>query len=122
MVIFYHRVFPGITKTLVPLYNALKGKPKKLEWTAEADTAFNQAKDTLTNATMLTFPAPGACLQLTTDASNIAVGAALEQLTSSGPTPIAFSARSCPPYKQGTPHSTGNFLPSPWTQDNSATC
>ena len=97
MVTFYHRFLPGIAKILTPLYTMLKGKPKKLEWTPDADAAFNHAKDALADATMLSFPAPGAKLQLTTDASNTAIGAVLEQMTAHGPAPIAFYSRKLSP-------------------------
>lgn len=97
MVTFYHRFLPGIAKTLAPLYSALKGKPKKLQWTPGAETSFNKAKDALANATMLTYPAPGARMQLSTDASDTAVGAVLEQLTSRGPAPVAFFSKKLSP-------------------------
>ena len=97
MVTYYHRFLPDIAKTLVPLHNALKGKPKKLVWSPETETAFKLTKDALADATMLTYPAPGAQLQLVTDASDTAIGAVLEQLTSHGPAPIAFFSRKLSP-------------------------
>lgn len=93
MVNFYHRFIPHVAATLAPLYQVLQGKPKKLPWGPQQEEAFIKAKDALAAASLLTFPAPGATLQLTTDASNIAVGAVLEQLVDGHPQPIAFFSR-----------------------------
>ena len=93
MVNFYHRFIPHVAATLAPLYEVLKGKPKKLLWGPQQEEAFTIAKEALASASLLVFPAPGATLQLTTDASGIAVGAVLEQLIDGNPHPIAFFSR-----------------------------
>lgn len=93
MINFYHRFLPGIASVLAPLYSSLKGKPKMLQWGPEQEEAFRTAKETLASATMLSFPAPNAPLRLTTDASSIAVGAVLEQLTEGKPYPLAFFSK-----------------------------
>ena len=64
-----------------PLYGALKGSPcpKTLDWTQELNKAFEEAKNALSQATLLHNPVPGAPIALTTDASDIAIGAVLEQ-------------------------------------------
>ena len=54
-------------------------RPKTLDWTQELNKAFEKAKNTLSQATLLHHPVPGAPLALTTDASDIAIGAVLEQ-------------------------------------------
>ena len=79
MIDFYHRFLPNIADTLSPLYTLLKGKPKSLTWSPDAETAFQKAKAQLAKATSLNFPHPNAKLQLTTDASETAIGAVLEQ-------------------------------------------
>lgn len=93
MVNFYHRFIPHVAAILAPLYEALKGKPKKLLWGPHQEEAFNKAKDSLAAASLLVFPSHNASLQLTTDASNVAVGAVLEQLVHGQPYPIAFFSR-----------------------------
>ena len=93
MINFYHRFLPGIAASLAPLYTALNGKPKHLKWGPEQEKAFLAAKEALAAATLLSFPAPNATLRLTTDASNIAVGAVLEQMTTEQPRPLAFFSR-----------------------------
>ena len=76
------------------LFEALKGKPKKLNWTPECETSFAAIKEALAKAAMLRHPRPNAPLALTTDASNVAMGGVLEQRGPAGWEPLAFfSAR-----------------------------
>ena len=93
LITFYHRFLPNIATTLAPLNELLKGKPKLLTWNSDADAAFNNSKQALANATLLTFPAPNAELQLVTDASDVAVGAVLEQRINGQPAPLAFYSK-----------------------------
>lgn len=97
MINFYHRFLPGIARTLTPLYNSLKGKPKTLPWGPQQEAAFQKAKEALTKATTLAFPAPDAKLQLSTDASDTALGAVLEQLIHGRPQPLGFFSRKLSP-------------------------
>ncbi|KAJ8402587.1 hypothetical protein AAFF_G00366700 [Aldrovandia affinis] len=65
-----------------PLYGALRGKTgnAQVDWGEEMTAAFDSAKQALAEATMLSHPDPDAPIALTTDASDYAVGAVLEQL------------------------------------------
>ena len=91
LVTFYHRFLPNIASTLAPLNELLKGKPKLLTW--NTDAAFQNAKRALADATLLTFPAPNAELRLTTNASDIAIGAVLEQHLNGYSAPLAFYSK-----------------------------
>ena len=53
MVNFYHRFLPSAAKVMQPLYNALTGKKKEVTWTQEMENAFIDAKNLLSNATIL---------------------------------------------------------------------
>ena len=97
MITYYHRFLPGIAKTLAPLHNALTGKKKQLQWSNALQEAFVEAKERIAKAALLSFPAQDAQLQLLTDASDTAIGAALQQITNSGPAPIAFYSRKLSP-------------------------
>ena len=97
MVNYYHRFIPHIASTMAPLYAVLKGKPKSLTWGPTQEAAFQAAKQALSSATYLTFPAPGAPLTLSTDASDIAIGGVLEQVIHGTPQPIAFFSRKLSP-------------------------
>jgi cleavage and polyadenylation specificity factor subunit 1 len=95
MVNFYHRFIPGAARTMRPLFQALAGKPRPQDWrwTPEMDMAFKEAKTKLANATMLVHPLPNAPISLTTDASDIAVGAVMQQLVRGKWWPLAFFSR-----------------------------
>ena len=95
MVNFYHVFVPGAAEVMKPLYKTLsvKPRPKELEWTSELDLAFQTAKRLLAEATLLHHPVPGARTVLTTDASDIAIGAVLEQQIAEHWQPLAFFSR-----------------------------
>ena len=95
MVNFYHVFVPKAAEVMKPLYKALstKPRPKELEWTSELDLAFQKAKRLLADATLLHHPVPGARTVLTTDASDIAIGAVLEQRIEEHWQPLAFFSR-----------------------------
>ena len=90
---FYHRFIPGLAATMAPLYDALKDKPRKLQWTDHLQHAFEVTKDALANAATLAYPTPQGKLILSTDASDTAIGAVLEQEIKSIRKPLAFFSR-----------------------------
>ncbi|GFT39822.1 hypothetical protein TNCV_4869711 [Trichonephila clavipes] len=101
---FYRRFVPKAAHLLAPLNKILEGiknfkKSKKvscknlrdsIQWTEEAEQAFNDAKNALADATLLRHPIPGAKLSLWTDASDKAVGGSLMQLCQNNWEPVAF--------------------------------
>uniref|UniRef100_A0A669E6I5 Gypsy retrotransposon integrase-like protein 1 n=1 Tax=Oreochromis niloticus TaxID=8128 RepID=A0A669E6I5_ORENI len=96
MVNFYNRFLPRAAHLLQPLYAALKGKTAKdpIDWLPERIQAFSEAKAALANAALLAHPFPSAEIALTTDASDVAVGAVLEQRVSGVWQPLAFFSRT----------------------------
>ena len=94
LVNYYRRFISRAAHHLFHLFEALKGKPKTLTWTAGCQESFDAIKDALAKATMLHHPRPGAPLAITSDASKIALGAVLEQRGPKGWEPLGyFSAR-----------------------------
>ncbi|GFT96563.1 hypothetical protein TNCV_5022201 [Trichonephila clavipes] len=101
---FYRRFVPKAAHLLAPLNKFLEGiknfkKSKKvscknlhdsIQWTEEAEQAFNDTKNALADATLLRHPIPGAKLSLWTDASDKDVGGSLMQLCQNNWEPIAF--------------------------------
>ncbi|GFW97084.1 hypothetical protein TNCV_2697061 [Trichonephila clavipes] len=101
---FYRRFVPKAAHLLAPLNKFLEGiknfkKLKKvscknlhdsIQWTEEAEQAFNDAKNASADATLLRHPIPGAKLSLWTDASDKAVGGSLMQLCQNNWEPVAF--------------------------------
>ena len=93
MLNYYHRFIPKAAEVLAPLYDAIAGDSKTLTWGPDQDGAFQSAKDAIANAATLARPDPSASLYLITDASNIAVGAVLEQEVAGERQPLAFFSR-----------------------------
>ena len=103
MINFYHRFISHAASLLLPLHCALqKSTPRQvLSWTTEMDNAFTSIKAALSEATMLSHPEPEAHISLTSDASEQAVGAVLEQYVQGVWQPLAFfSKRLRPPEKK----------------------
>uniref|UniRef100_A0A3Q2WY89 Gypsy retrotransposon integrase-like protein 1 n=1 Tax=Haplochromis burtoni TaxID=8153 RepID=A0A3Q2WY89_HAPBU len=96
MVNFYNHFLPRAAHLLKPLYGALKGKKANdsVDWFPESIQAFSDAKSALANAALLAHPSPSAQIALTTNASDIAVGAVLEQRISGVWQPLAFFSRT----------------------------
>ena len=96
MVVYYHRFIPHAAAILKPLHQAkaqLKSNRQKLVWSTEMCNAFNKIKSELANATMLAHPVEGAPLALVSDASDIAVGAVLQQFHNNSWQPLAFYSK-----------------------------
>jgi hypothetical protein len=94
---FYRRFLPAIAGVLKPLTDLLRGAPKKLLWSSDADAAFTKAKAALVAAVPLSHPAPGAVLSLAVDASDTHVGGVLQQLQGRSLQPLAFFSKKLSP-------------------------
>ena len=75
---------------MLPLFEVLKKNSKVLSWTDSMEEAFTNVKSTLAQATLLVHPCPDAPIAITTDASDLAVGAVLQQHTNNQWVPLAF--------------------------------
>ncbi len=94
---FYARFVPKAASHLAPLHELIKGKPKELSWTDTSTMAFEEAKRALAEAVTLAYPVPGLPITITTDASDVAVGACLEQHVNGIVRPLAFFSRKLRP-------------------------
>lgn len=94
---FYRRFMPHSAQHQEPIQSLIVGNKRNdktaINWTPEAEAAFQQCKQDLINATCLAHPAPQAELTLTTDASDIAVGAVLQQKTNGQLQPLGFFSK-----------------------------
>ena len=97
MVNFYHRFIPGAAHLMLPLFDALAGKPKTLTWNEAMEKAFAATKKALAEVALLAHPRHGVSLSLTTDASDQALGAVLQQLVNNFWEPLAFFSRKLQP-------------------------
>lgn len=97
LVNFYRRFVPQCAAVLSPLTTLLKGsKPPStpLEWTSTAEQTFSRIKGELANATLLSHPQHDTKTNIMVDASEVAVGAVLQQLIEGIWKPIAFFSRT----------------------------
>ena len=100
LVNFYHRFLPHCAQLMRPLHSLLskgKSKSQSLTWTDEAVASFNATKDSLANASLLSYPKSDAPTCLMTDASDTAVGAVLQQHINGTWRPISFFSRKMTP-------------------------
>ncbi|GFW50902.1 transposon Ty3-I Gag-Pol polyprotein [Trichonephila clavipes] len=94
MLNFYRIFIPHAAPTQALLSEFLKGSKKsdksKISWSDQTIAAFKKSKQELANAAMLTHPKSNASLILQVDASDYAIGGALNQNTAAGLEPLAF--------------------------------
>lgn len=97
MINFYRRFLPNAAQTQLPLQLLLgpcvKNDRTRIEWTDETNGAFLSCKRMLREATMLAHPVQLAKLALTTDASDIGIGAAVHQRVNNEWQPLGFFSR-----------------------------
>ena len=100
----YRRLIAHAAETQRPLCEFLKGARKKdkrpIVWTEEAEAAFVKCKEDLVNLTFTAFPRENEKLRLICDASDLAMGAALEQGSGEFWHPLAFFSKKFSPAQQ----------------------
>ena len=102
MVNYYNRFIPSCGTHLIPFYAQLRPEPgqavakpsRAIHWSEELQRAFDSLKHCLQNAAILHHPAPGTRLAISVDASDVGVGAVLEQLVVGQWQPLAFFSRA----------------------------
>ncbi len=98
---YYHPLIKNLSRILSPLHELVarceknKGRRKQLFTLSKLElVAFEEAKEALITATEVAFPDFGKPFQVVCDASDIAVGAVLQQRSSSGiMVPVRFFSR-----------------------------
>lgn len=99
MINYYHRFVPGLAKLLEPIYThlTLLQKPPKskqvFNWPESCNEAFSKIKDALSASTLLVHPIESVPLNITSDASNKAVGAVIQQYHDNQWRPLAFFSK-----------------------------
>ena len=100
LVNFYRRFIPSCATILQPLNSLLKHTKRPSDapvWTDDATTAFNRIKHALANASLLVHPTLDAPTSVITDASDVAVGAVLQQYINGQWCPLSFFSRALKP-------------------------
>lgn len=93
---FYRRFIANFSDITFPLTEMLRevNQKEKLNWTTEAEKSFQACKKALKGIVGLAHLHPTSQdFQLVTDASQVAVGAALHQIVDGCPTPISFFSK-----------------------------
>lgn len=108
MLNFYRRFVPKAAKCQAPLNSLLEGTNIKgshpVHMTQELLQAFEECKKSLSNYTLLAHPDPNAELSIATDASDVAIGAVLQQKKNGNWEPLAFfSKKLAPPQRKYSP-------------------
>ena len=100
LVNFYRRFIPRCSHILQPLTELLTNAGKKsapLAWNDQATASFEQVKTALANATLLAHPKPVSPFCVMTDASDVAMGAVLQQWVNDAWQPISFFSKKLQP-------------------------
>jgi len=93
---FYRRFIRNAVELQATLYDLvaiIKKRNGPLLWTDEMRKAFESCRAALADTAELAHPLPSVPLRLSTDASNTAVGAVLEQLSDKGWQPLGFYSK-----------------------------
>ena len=99
---FYRLFIKSYSLITVPLTSLLISKPKSLQWSPEADAAFDLLKQAFTTAPVLTLHDPNLPFVVEVDASKTGVGAVLSQRLRKPPHlhPCAYYSRKFTPAEQ----------------------
>ena len=100
LVNFYRRFVPHGAAILAPLNGMLSSDQNgasPLDWSPTTEAAFSDTKEALANASLLTHPKPDAPTSIVTDASEVAVGAVLQEHINQVWCPIAYFSRKLQP-------------------------
>ena len=89
---YYRRFVPGFSDVAVPL-TRLTSKEVDFAWESDAQTAFDQLKQALCSAPVLSFPQEGGDFILDTDASAFGVCGVLQQLQHGEEKVIAYGSK-----------------------------
>jgi len=82
------------------MLKATSSNSRTLQWNSAATSSFQEIKDALANATLLVHPKPDAPINVMSDASDIAIGAVLQQYLEGKWCPLSYFSRKLSPTEQ----------------------
>ncbi|CAH8667643.1 unnamed protein product [Dicrocoelium dendriticum] len=97
LVNYYRRFIPRCAQLMQPLTDLLRGKERKFAFPDTAQAAFAELKDAISNIALLAHSESTAPLSITTDASDVAVGAVLQQHVGGQWQPLGFFSKRLQP-------------------------
>ena len=96
----YHRAFiQGLSETMKPLHTLTKPK-EPFVWTDACEIAFQKLKQEMTTTPVLALPNNLYLFILDTDASDVAIGAALYQVQEGVERPVSFASNTLTPVQR----------------------
>lgn len=98
LVNYYRRFIRNCSKIVKPLIELTKNV--EFSWNTKKEHAFQALKKYVSSAPLLQTFEPRRKAVVTTDASQYAIGAVLDQLSELGPRPVAFASRTLQPAEQ----------------------
>ena len=100
LVNFYYSFIPHCAHTLQPLNNLLSknnNNKQPLQWNDQVTQAFTEIEQAIADASILVHPHPNAATHIMVDASDIAIGAVMQQEINHQWQPIAFFSKKLTP-------------------------
>ncbi|CAL9031802.1 unnamed protein product, partial [Prunus brigantina] len=88
------RFISKATDRCAPFFKALKGSKRSITWTAECDKAFNELKEYMSRAPLLSTPEPGDTLMIYLSISATAVSSVLIQTKEGAEHPVHYVSKA----------------------------
>ncbi|XP_008222401.1 PREDICTED: uncharacterized protein LOC103322272 [Prunus mume] len=88
------RFISKATDRCAPFFKALKGNKQSITWTAECDKAFNELKEYMSRAPLLSTPEPGDTLMIYLSVSATTVSSVLIQTKNSAEYPVHYVSKA----------------------------
>ncbi|CAL9018622.1 unnamed protein product, partial [Prunus brigantina] len=88
------RFISKATDRCAPFFRALKGSKRSITWTAECDKAFNELKEYMSRAPLLSTPEPGDTLMIYLSISTTAVSSVLIQTMEGAEHPVHYVSKA----------------------------
>ena len=98
---YYRKFVKDFSLIAKPLYAATESHRKDITWTADCEKNFNQLKDALCSAPVLSYPNSTDTFVLDTDASFSGIGAVLGQIQNGREVVIAYGSRLLTAHERG---------------------
>jgi RNase H-like domain found in reverse transcriptase/Integrase zinc binding domain len=100
---YYRRYIEKFSTLSAPLTNAMRGQRKLLDWGKRQESAFHDFKRAYTTAPVLKIADAALDYEVTTDASDVGIGAVLEQEYDDGLHPVGYASRKLNSAEQNYP-------------------
>jgi transposase InsO family protein len=100
---YFSKFVHNLADVAAPLFQLKRRHARNFAWLPAHETSFQALKTALTQAPVLLTPLPGKPFYVLTDASDVALGASLEQDVAHGRRPVAFASRLLTPVERRRP-------------------